>query len=153
MTLIRWNPIPRGTARELQSFQDDVSRLFEGLAGRSGLSGDLAPAFSPAVDVEENAEEFVFRADLPGISPKDVKVNLMGDTLTVRGERKQEAVRKGHNVHRVERRHGAFERTFTFDTPVRSEGIQARYRDGVLEIVVPKAEEAKVREIEVQVAS
>lgn len=150
MTLIRWNPIPRGTGRELMSFQDEMNRLFD-LVGRG--AGEVAPVFGPAVDVEETAEEFVVRADLPGISPKDVKVNLMGDTLTLRGERKQEEVRKGANLQRVERRYGAFERSFTFDTPVKSDGIQARYRDGVLEIVVPKAEEAKVREIEVQVAS
>jgi HSP20 family protein len=152
MTLIRWNPALPGTGRELVTLQDEVSRLFDSFVGRGGLASDRPAGYAPAVDIEETAEEFVVTADLPGFSPKDVKVNLMGDTLTIRGERKQEGTRKDRNIHRVERRYGLFERTITFDTPVKNDGIRARYKDGVLEIVVPKAEEAKVREIEVQVA-
>jgi HSP20 family protein len=152
MSLIRWNPVLGGSSRGITSIQDEVDRLFDGLLTRNGLQGDFRSTFTPAVDVEETANDFIVRADLPGLDQKDVKVNLMGDTLTIRGERRQEKERKG-NVHRVERIYGSFERTFTFNTPVKNEGIQARYRDGVLEIVVPKADEAKVREIEVQVAS
>ena len=103
--------------------------------------------------VEETAEEFVIRADLPGVSQKDVKVNLMGDTLSIRGERKQESENKNGGMHRVERVYGSFERSFRLATPVRGDKVKAQYRDGVLEIRVPKAEEAKVREVEVQVAS
>ncbi len=149
MTLIRWNPLLPTVGREVPSLQEEVNRLFDGFLTRS-YGRDL-PSFSPATDIEETADEFIVRADLPGISQKDVKVNLMGDTLTIRGERKQE--KKDRNAHRIERTTGTFERTFTFGTPVKSEGIKAQYRDGVLEVVVPKAEEAKVREIEVQVAS
>jgi HSP20 family protein len=151
MTLIRWNPLL--PSRELPSLQDEVNRLFDGFLTRSYSRGDSLPMFTPAVDVEESADDFVVHVDLPGISQKDVKVNLIGDTLTIRGERKQQELKKDRNTHRVERTYGAFERSFTFGTPVKNDGIQARYRDGVLEIVVPKAEEAKVREIEVQVAS
>jgi HSP20 family protein len=139
--------------RDLVSFQDEINRLFDSFVGQSGLRGDQTPVFSPAVDIEEGSDEFVVRVDLPGLSQKDVKVSLMGDTLSIRGERKQEAVRKGHNAQRIERSYGLFERSFTFDAPVRNDGIKAHYKDGVLEIVVPKAEEAKVREIEVQSAS
>lgn len=153
MTLIRWNPTLPTVGRELPSLQEEVNRLFDGFLTRGFPRGDVAPTFTPAVDIEESADDFVLRADLPGISQKDVKVNLIGDTLTIRGERKQEEVRKDRNTRRVERSYGVFERSFTFGTPVKNDGIQARYRDGVLEIVVPKAEEAKVREIEVQVAS
>ena len=151
MTLIRWNPLFPSRGREIPSLQEEVNRLFDGFMTQS--RGDLAAVFTPAVDIEESADDFVVRADLPGISQKDVKVSLIGDTLTIRGERRQEAARGGHNTHRLERTYGSFERSFTFGTPVKNEGIQARYRDGVLEVVVPKAEEAKVREIEVQVAS
>jgi HSP20 family protein len=153
MSMIRWNPILGATTRDLATFQDEVHRLFDGFLQRSPLRGEVAQTFTPAVDIAETADEFVVSADLPGLSQKDVKVNLMGDTLTIRGERKHESVRNDHNYHRLERTIGTFERSFTFGTPVKNEGIRAQYRDGVLEIRVPKAEEAKLREIEVQVAS
>lgn len=147
MTLIRWNP---GRAQDLATFQDDMNRLFDGFFSRAPLRSDTA-WFAPPVDIEETAEEFVLRADLPGVSQKDVKVSLMGDTLTIRGERKHANASNGGNVHRTERIHGVFERTFTLGAPVRNDQVKAQYRDGVLEIRVPKAEEAKLREVEVQV--
>jgi len=152
MTLIRWSPA-LGSSRELAGIQDEVNRLFDSFFTRGSLRGDVAPIFSPAVDIEETAEAFLIRADLPGVSQKDVKVSLMGDTLTLRGERKYETDRKNGNYHRVERVRGTFERTFTLGTPVRNDQVKAQFKDGVLEITVPKAEEAKRREIEIQVAS
>jgi HSP20 family protein len=105
------------------------------------------------VDVEETPEDFVVRMDLPGVAQKDVKVSLMGDTLTIRGERKHEAEHKEGSWHRVERAYGSFERTFTLGAGVRNDKVKASYKDGVLEVRVPKAEEARLREIEVQVQS
>jgi HSP20 family protein len=150
MALVRWSPV---TGRDLITIQDEVNQLFDSVFGRAALRDDLAPGFTPAVDVEELAEEFVVRVDLPGVSPKDVKVSLIRDTLTIRGERKQDRTTKNGGRHRVERTYGSFERSFTLGTPVRSDKVQATYRDGVLEIHVPKAEEARVREIEVQVGA
>jgi HSP20 family protein len=149
MKLIRWNPTLPTLSREFPAL-DEVNRLFDGFT--RGF-GDVAASFTPAVDIDESAEDFTVRVDLPGVSQKDVKVSLMGDTLTIRGERKREEARKDRSTHRVERTYGAFERIFTFSTPVNNEGIQARYREGVLEVVIPKAEQAKVREIEIQAAS
>jgi len=151
MTLIRWSP-RLGATCELTSLQDEVHRLLEGFAA-APASRAAAAVFSPAVDIEETPEEFVVRADLPGVPQKDVKVNLMGDTLTIRGERARERERKEGNYTRVERSHGAFERSFTFGTPVKSEGVSAQVRDGVLEVRVPKADAARVREIEVKLVS
>lgn len=149
MTLVRWSPVLRRPARDLMSFENEVDRLFGSPSSRS----DVAPLFTPAVDIEETPEAFVLRVDLPGMSHKDVKVSLTGDTLSIRGERKEESARKdGKAYHRTERIYGAFERTFTLSTPVRTDGVRAQYRDGVLEVHVPKAEEARAREIEVQVA-
>ena len=148
MKLIRWNPTFPGTRRELPVL-DEFDRLFDGFMTR----GLAEAAFTPAIDIDEGADDFTVLVDLPGVSQKDVKVSLMGDTLTIRGERKRGEVHKDRNAHRIERTYGAFERIFTFGTPVKNEGIHARYRDGVLEVVVPKAEEAKVREIEIQAAS
>lgn len=153
MTLIRWSPMLSSSSRDLSTIHDEVNRLFDGFLSRGAFSVDRAAVFAPAVDVEETPDEFVVRADLPGVSQKDVKVNLLGETLTVRGERKQQQEGKDRNYHRVERSHGVFERSFTFRAPVRNEGVRAQYRDGVLEIHVPKAEEARVREVEIQVAS
>ena len=153
-TLIRWNPNP---TRDLLGFGNDVDRLFESVfASRAPLgavpTGALA-RFAPSVDIEESQDAFILRADLPGIESKDVKISLLGDVLTIRGERKQTAEQNGQNLHRVERRYGTFERSFSLGVPVRGDQVKASYRDGVLEINVPKAEEARVREIEVQVAS
>jgi len=148
MNLIRWAD-PR---REVVTIQDEVNRLFDSLVNGSQLGGfgESRALFAPPVDIQETPEEFILRADLPGVSQKDVKVSIMGDTITIRGERKQET-RNG--LHRLERAYGTFERSFTLGSAVRSDNIQATYRDGVLEVKVPKAEEAKVREVEVQVGS
>ena len=151
MTLIRWSPAPGTPLRELTSIQDEVHRLFDRCFTRGTLRGDLNAIFTPAVDIEETPGEFVVRVDLPGVAQKDVKVSLMGDTLTVRGERRKGSAAKEGNQHRLERVHGTFERSFTLDTPVRNDKVKAQYRDGVLEVRVPKAEEARMREIEVQV--
>ena len=147
MTLIRWNPA-RNT--NLTDIRDEIDRLFEGFLSTRSLPAGV-DALSPPVDIEETPEAFVLRADLPGVSQKDVKVNFAGDTLTLRAERKRETEKHAGSLHRTERYYGAFERSFTLTSPVRADKIKATYRDGVLEIEVPKAEEAKVREIEVQV--
>jgi HSP20 family protein len=133
-------------------FQDDVNRLFDGFLGNwQGMEGSTVLA--PPMDVEETAEEFVVRADLPGVSQKDVKVSLMGDTLTIRGSRNDERKDEKGNFHRTERIHGSFERTITVETPVKNDGVTAQVRDGVLEVRVPKSDQAKLREIEVKVAN
>ncbi len=148
-SLIRWNANP---ARDLLGLRDDVDRLFESVFQPGpNTRGDWS--LTPPVDIEETRDEFVVRADLPGVAQKDVKVSLLGDVLTIRGERKQTQETKGQNLHRVERRYGTFERSFSLGVAVRADQVKASYRDGVLEIHVPKAEEARVREIEVQVAS
>src|SRR2546428_7996489 len=153
MAITRWSAAPLTSVRDLFGIQDEVDRLFDGFFTRSPLRSDLAPVFTPSVDIEETGDEFVIRMDLPGVPQKDVKVSLMGDTLTIRGERKQETDRKDGNMHRAERVHGPFARSFQLGAPVRNDKVKAQYRDGVLEVHVPKAEEAKLREIEVQVAS
>jgi HSP20 family protein len=138
-------------SRDLVGIQDEVDRLLGGLQGRVSTRTDAF--FTPPVDIEETPEEFILRADLPGIQQKDVKVSLMGDTLTIRGERKYETNQTEGTVHRVERAYGTFERSFTLGASVRNEKVKATYKDGVLEVRVPKAEEARLKEIEVQVAN
>ena len=148
MTLIRWNP---ARSRDLVDLRTEMDRLFDGFFSLRPYSAEAAETFSPPVDVEETSDAFVVRADLPGVNEKDVKVNLHGDTLTLRAERKREQTSKEGSLHRTERVYGMFERSFTLGSPVRADQVKASYRSGVLEVRVPKAEEAKVREIEVEV--
>ncbi len=146
MTLIRWNPAYRAIPSD--PFQTEVDRLCHSVLAPS--SGKLSRTVAPAVDIEETKESFVFRADLPGIKAEDLKLSLEAGTLTLRGERKPASPANDSN-RRTERAFGAFERQFTFDTPVQSDAVSATYRDGVLEVTVPKAENAKVRDIQIQV--
>ena len=148
MSLIRW--IPRRNGLQSVALDTDLDRLFEGFFNPALLRSDMG-ALTPAVDVEETADAYLFRADLPGVSAKDVKVTVHNDTLTLRGERKREEKSSDGSRHRVERAYGAFERSFTLALPVRADQVKASYKDGVLEIHVPKADEARPRDIEVQI--
>ena len=145
MTLVRWSPLGLTSGRDFVRMR--VDQLFESLLNPAR---GPAAAFAPPVEIEENAEEFVVRADLPGISQKDVKIQLTGEVLTIRGERRQEQTEKNGNLHRSERVYGGFERSFTLNAPVHGEKVRATYKDGVLEVHIPKAEEARVREIPIQ---
>jgi HSP20 family protein len=149
MKLVRWLP-NRGNGSSLMTIPADVDRLFEDFFSPAPFHAGW-PSAAPAVDVEETPDGYAFRADLPGMQPKDVKITMNGDTLTLRGERKREEKKTEGALHRIERSYGSFERSFTLEQPVRADQIKASYRDGVLEIHVPKADEAKPREIEVQV--
>jgi len=142
MTLIRWNARP---SRELARVHNEFDRLFGDLVG-----ADRTATFLPPIDLEETTEGFVLRADLPGLTQKDVSVRLAGDTLFITGERKQETNEKA-TAHRRERVVGRFERSLTLGTRVRADQVEASFRDGVLEVRIPKADEARVREIEVKV--
>ena len=149
-TLMRWNPF-FSSSRDVASLRDDIDQLFDGLVSRS-FPQRAAAGFVPAADLHETPEEFVLKLDLPGVSQKDVKVSLMGDTLTIRGERKSETKRERDGLYYSERVSGAFERSFHLTAPVRGDQVKAEYRDGVLEVHIPKADEARSREIEVRVA-
>ena len=148
MTLVRWTPAFT-PSRDLITMQDEVNGFIDSFFRANGRRAEAAP-FTPLVDIEETPEAFVLRADLPGVPQQDVKLSLMGDTLTIRGERHEEQTEKSSTRLRVERSGGTFERSFTLGAPVRSDAVKATYRDGVLEIRVPKAEEARLREIPIQ---
>jgi HSP20 family protein len=148
MSLVRW--FPRHNGLQSVALDTELDRLFEGFLNPAPLRAEWS-ALSPAVDVEETPDAYVFHADLPGMSSKDVKVTVHGDTLTLRGERKREEKQSDGSTHRVERAYGSFERSFTLGLPVRADQVKASYKDGVLEVHVPKADEAKPRDIEVQI--
>ena len=148
MPIIRWTPAAP-PMRDLVTMHEEMNRLFDSAFGRPGVRA--AFDFVPVVDVAETPEQFVLSVDLPGVSQKDVKVHVMGDTITIRGERKQESTENEGSWLRCERTHGSFERSFTLGAPVRADQVKATCKDGVLEVRVPKAEEARLREVEVKV--
>jgi HSP20 family protein len=138
----------------MATLQDRVDRLFQNSLGR--VRGDLGEAFegtawSPAVDILETDSDLILRADLPGIDPKDVEVQFENGTLTLRGERKFESDAKEDNFRRVERVYGSFVRSFALPRTLDAEKVEAHYRNGVLEVKLPKRPEAKPKQIKVAV--
>jgi len=105
----------------------------------------------PAVDVEETEKNYVFRAEIPGLKKEDVKISVKDNVLTLSGEKKAEERKDANTYHRVERVYGSFQRTYSITKPIQADRISAGYQNGLLEIVVPKAEEIKPKEIEIQV--
>jgi len=108
-------------------------------------------AWTPAVDIAEHDDEYLVKVELPGVNKEDVKITIESNVLTIRGEKKQEKETKKENYHRVERNYGSFQRSFTLPSTVKSDKIDASYKDGILSISLPKAEEAKPKQIEVKV--
>jgi HSP20 family protein len=137
------------------TIQDRMSRIFEEAfrANRgAGSEEDYAlAAWAPAVDIFEQDGNIVLKAELPGIDPKDVDVRVENNVLTLRGERKLDSEVKKEGYHRVERAYGTFGRSFTLPTVVDTEKIKAEYKDGVLRVALPKREEAKAKQISINV--
>ncbi len=127
-----------------EEMDDLLSRFWPG--EESWMPGRL----SPSMDVAETDTTVEVRLDLPGIDPKDVDIRLSGNKLTISGERKEEKEEKGRTFHRVERRTGSFTRSMTLPCAVDEETVSANYKDGVLLVSLPKAEEAKSRKIDVK---
>ncbi len=145
MTLMRWRPM-----RDLEDIQDQINRMFEGMSGVSDSDNRL-PRLYPSVDLSENKDSFVLKAELPGMKKEDVKVTLQNNILTISGEKKQEQEEKGKTFHRIERSYGSFSRTVELPVAVKTDAIKADFKDGVLTVELPKLEEAKPKEIAISV--
>jgi HSP20 family protein len=135
----------------MKSLQSQLNRLFEPFA-RMGVGDEdlVSGAWVPPVDVAETQEKIIVRAEVPGLRQEDIQIEFENGLLTLRGERKLEKS-EGLTWHRVERIHGNFSRTFTLPRTVDPEKINATYRDGILEVEVPKREEAKPKQIRIAV--
>ena len=150
MTIARWRP-----ARELRPWGNafeftPMSRMLEEFFGQD--RSERALYWGPNVDILENDEGFEIHAELPGVKQEDVKLSLNNNVLTVAGEKKQEVKEDRDNVVRVERSYGRFERSFSLPTTVQADKVRANFQDGVLKIVLPKAEQAKARTINIEVS-
>jgi HSP20 family protein len=128
-----------------------MARFVDEFLGR-GIDSEAPSVWQPRVDVEESDGAYVVRAELPGMKLEDIKITIEDNQLSIRGEKRRDEENKGTTYHRVERVYGVFERSFELGHLVDSSRIEALYKDGVLELSIPKSEQAKAREIPIQVA-
>jgi HSP20 family protein len=144
MALIRWEPV-----RELNTIQNEMNRLFNTFfeAPAQGASPAATRRWLPAMDLVESGDEFVLRADLPGLDEKDVNIELEDNVLTISGERKSEHEERTEGYYRLERASGSFSRSLTLPEGVDPEKVQARFERGVLEVRIPKPEQRKPRKV------
>ncbi len=139
-----WRPF-----RELERMRREMDRLW------SDVFTPAAPSelgWAPSVDVSETKDAILVRAEIPGMDVKDIDISIVGDTLTIKGEKKQKVEEKDENYYRIECSYGSFTRSLRLPTTVDADKVQARYEKGVLNIQLPKKEEAKPKQIEVKTA-
>lgn len=150
MAIVRWLNRPDWTrpVSDMERLQREMNDLFTGFFGRA--PGRVRPAVFPALNVSEDENNLYVRAELPGISSEDIDISVEGDTLTIRGERKLAEPSGEVNYHRREREAGRFRRIVTFPTKLQPDAAEAIFKNGVLKLVLPKAEEAKPKQITVK---
>ena len=144
--IVRFDPF-----EDLNRLQRDVNRLFDDSSRPSRNESPAARNWSPAVDIWEDANEIVIFAELPGLKQENIDVEVTGENLTIKGERVFGQTEKADRFVRVERSYGAFSRSFTIGVPVKHEGVIANYRDGILEVHLPKSEETKPKKVSVNI--
>jgi HSP20 family protein len=135
----RWNPV-----RELEAMSREMDRALNEAFAPNAKRGAF---FTPAFDLSETQQEYVVEAELPGVKAEDVKLTLDGGVLTISGESRQERRTEEQSYHRVERSYGSFRRSLSLPRAVKADAISAELTDGILTVRIPKAEEAKPRQI------
>ena len=149
MVIVRWlDPF-----RDLSAIQERMNRIFEDALARSrGREEGLRTGmWTPAVDIYENNDSVVVKAELPGVERDQISVEVKDGILTLRGERKFEKEVKEESYHRIERSYGNFQRSFSLPVSVEQDEVTARFKDGVLEVILPKKEQARPKQIQVDV--
>lgn len=129
--------------REIEQLQREMNRLFNDLTAASGRD-------YPAVNIWTNPEAAAITAELPGYTPQDVHLSILGDTLTIKGSRPKPELKSGEQYHRQERYYGDFERSLRLPFAVDSNKVEARFKNGILQILLPRAEEDKPKKIEIK---
>lgn len=149
MSIVRWDPF-----RELEDMSHRLNRLFNrtDLMGPEGKEALATTEWSPAVDIIETPEEFLIRAECPAVAKEDIKVSVEHGTLHISGERKQEKEEKTKKYHRVERSFGSFVRSFALPENVDESRVNAEFKDGLLNVHLPKAEKTKPRAVDVKIS-
>ena len=146
MAIVRWSPF-----RDIIGLQDEMNRLFDSFSRSSDSPTLTEGTWAPSVDIYETKDAIVLDAELPGLNQKEISVTVVDNVLTIKGEKKQEKEVKEENYHRVERSYGSFSRSFTLPVGVKADSIKASYKDGVLKVSLPKAEETKPKQIDIDV--
>jgi HSP20 family protein len=153
MALVKWNP-----SKELLNVEREFNKVFNSLSNRFGLgNGDDADkeyenaVWSPLSDIYEDKDSYVLTLDLPGINKDNVKISYVDGQLNISGERKNEKESKDGTYHRVERSYGKYFRSFSLPKEIKGDKIDAEFKNGQLTITVPKAEEAKPKQIDIKV--
>lgn len=146
MSIVRYRQRPSEVA-----LHDEIKQVFERFFGEQDTDGSavVTAQWVPRVDIKEEAGRFVIYADLPGIDPQDIEVQMDKGILSIKGERKSESTAETERFSRVERRYGSFHRRFALPDSADPEGVTADGRNGVLEIVIPKRAETTPRRIQV----
>jgi HSP20 family protein len=136
----------------MNQLHNEIDRLFDSRAGRLGeTDGQIATSdWVPAVDIREENERYVIHADVPGVNPADIEVDMVDGVLSIKGQRKSESEEEREGYKRMERVRGSFFRRFSLPDTVDADSISAKVRDGVLEIVIPKQEKVQPRRIQVE---
>ena len=148
MTLIKWDPF-----RDVETLQNRINRMFEDSFGRTQAPDDEMNlcAWRPPVDIYETENGIVLAAELPGVGKEDISVEVKDNILTLKGERTANPNIKGKKFYRHERCYGTFQRSFTLQHDIQPNLIKATFKDGVLEIEIPKPEEEQPKQISVKV--
>lgn len=136
----------------LTNLGDEIDRLFEAPLSGLARTSQLLSGWTPALDVFEDKDNLFVKAELPGMKREDINVSLHDGTLSISGERKSEGKFPDAEVYRAERFFGRFQRTVSLPTPVAADKVKAQYKDGILTITLPKTEEAKPKQIDVNVS-
>jgi HSP20 family protein len=155
--LTRWNPFRTTTwdpFKELEEFENRLGTMFGRLPVKTDGEKEAifaAADWAPLVDITEDDKEFLVKAELPGMKKEELKVTVENGVMTISGERKIEKEEKGKTYHRVERAYGRFERSFTLPEKADSTKVQAQYKDGILELRLPKTEKAATKATQVAI--
>lgn len=154
MNIIKWQRAPAAqwpTFSRLYDLRDEIDRLFDSPLSELTRTSQLLSGYTPALDVYEEKENFVVKAELPGMKKEEIEVSFHDGSLSISGERKSESKHEEAEVYRAERFFGRFQRTVTLPAPVAVDKVKAAYKDGVLTITLPKTEEAKPKHIDVSI--
>ena len=156
MAVMRWRPFSQGLepwvgVRDIADIQSELHRLFGTFFGHAAQAGAPERGWAPSADMYETEDELVVKADLPGMSEKDVQVSITGELLSLEGHRVEAEGVKSQQYFRAERWAGRVERVFQLPIPVQADKVRASYRDGVLTVTLPKVEAVKPKEIKIDV--
>ncbi|KKO20703.1 MAG: molecular chaperone [Candidatus Brocadia sp.] len=145
--LMKWTQLPT-----ISSIQEEMNRMFDRVFRGGDLSDfGITGTWAPPLDLSETADKVTVKAEIPGMDPKEIDISIQGDTLIIKGEKKEEKEEKGKNYYRMERRYGNFTRSVDLPASVDTNKVTAECKNGVLEITMQKREEVKPKQITVKV--